>query len=241
MSDLRIALIAEGKTDGIIIEAALRAFLGRPFVLTMLQPETRDPLGGAGPRGGGWPGVYHWCRQVVSMEGPVGENPSLLGFDLILIHVDADVAGMNYGQARPPIERTDLPCERPCPPAADSIDALREVISRWLDLPPAGNPPDRWVFCNPSKCSETWLVAACFQDRAPEIMEQIECNPGLENWLSQRPIREGRLIRGGRKQAREYQRVADSITRDWHEVENLCTQAVRFRVDVQREAAGLRS
>jgi hypothetical protein len=237
MSDLRIALVAEGKTDAIILEAALKAFLGRPFVLTLLQPETSDPSGGAGPMGGGWPGVYHWCRQVVAMNCPVGNNPSLLGFDLILLHVDTDVAGMNYRQARPPIERMDLPCEKPCPPAADSVDALREVISRWLDLPAAGGPPDRWVFCNPSKCSETWMVAACFWDRTPAIMEQIECNSGLENWLSQRPIREGRFIRGRNKIVSQYRRSASNITHEWNEVERNCTQAVRFKAEVQRTLA----
>ena len=37
---LRIALVAEGPTDRIVIEAALKAILGeRTFVLTQLQPE----------------------------------------------------------------------------------------------------------------------------------------------------------------------------------------------------------
>lgn len=36
MSELRVALIAEGPTDAIVIEAALKALLPRPFVLTQL-------------------------------------------------------------------------------------------------------------------------------------------------------------------------------------------------------------
>ena len=58
MSDLRIALVAEGPTDCIIIEAALKAVLGQPFVLTQLQPEPTRP-----DMGGGWGGVFKWCQE----------------------------------------------------------------------------------------------------------------------------------------------------------------------------------
>ena len=51
MSELRIALVAEGPTDAIVIEAALKALLPRPFVLTLVQPEETRPKLGAGWRG----------------------------------------------------------------------------------------------------------------------------------------------------------------------------------------------
>lgn len=48
MSDVRIGLVAEGKTDLVVIEAALQSILGdRSFVLKLLQPETSAPFGGA--------------------------------------------------------------------------------------------------------------------------------------------------------------------------------------------------
>jgi hypothetical protein len=50
MSNLRIALVAEGPTDQIMVEAALKAILGRPFVLTVLQPKASDALGGVTSR-----------------------------------------------------------------------------------------------------------------------------------------------------------------------------------------------
>lgn len=37
--ELRIALVAEGPTDLVMIEAALRATIDRHFVITLLQPE----------------------------------------------------------------------------------------------------------------------------------------------------------------------------------------------------------
>jgi len=55
MSELAIGLVAEGPTDFVIIEAALRACLKRPFVLTLQQPEATRP-----EMQGGWGGVYKY-------------------------------------------------------------------------------------------------------------------------------------------------------------------------------------
>ena len=234
MSDVRIGLVAEGKTDLIIINAALKSILkNRTFILQPLQPETSAPFGGAGPHGGGWGGVYRWCRQLVSMQEPVGENPSLAAFDLILFHLDADVAGEKYSNANITDGLEDLPCQRPCPPATDSVDALRKVITGWLGLSDNGVLPDRWVFCNPSMCPEAWLIAALYRDTEPGIMSKIECNPNLENWLSQRPISEGgRFISHGKKRASVYQEVSPRITAAWGEVCARCSQAHRFTEEV---------
>jgi hypothetical protein len=92
MSDLRIALVAEGPTDYVIIEAALKAFLPQPFILTQLQPEATKP-----EIGGGWGGVLKWCSMVGErFQGPIDQDPTLLGFDLLIIHLDVDVATFNY-------------------------------------------------------------------------------------------------------------------------------------------------
>jgi len=236
MSDMRIALVAEGKTDQIVIEAALKAILDRPFILTLLQPETSDPFGGAGSLGGGWGGVYRWCRQVVSMLCPVAENPDLAEFDMILLHVDADVAGMRYADANIRDGRTDLPCELPCPPAADTVNALREVVARWLDLPSAGDLPGRWLFCNPSKCVEAWLFAG-YENALPllmgNIMQNIECKLSLESWLSIMPIRNRCLIRGGKKRTAGYRKAADQIQAEWRHVVHSCSQSARFDGEVR--------
>lgn len=141
--------------------------------------------------GGGWGGVYSWCRQLVSMQVPVAHNPSLSGFDLILLHVDADVANERYGNANITDGPGDLPCQRPCPPAADSVNELRKVLMGWLDLQGIEALPGRWIFCNPSMCPEAWLITALYGDTEPEVMTEIECNRNLGNWLSRRPIAEG--------------------------------------------------
>ena len=62
MSDpLRVALVAEGPTDLIVIQAALKSILGeRSFVLTQIFPETSLAFDSMGT---GWAGVYKWCHK----------------------------------------------------------------------------------------------------------------------------------------------------------------------------------
>lgn len=233
MSELLIGLVAEGKTDMIIIEAALRSvFENRPFILSLLQPESSAPFGGAGQHGGGWGGVYKWCQQHLSMRDQTGINPSLSGFDLILLHVDADVADENYQNAGINNDLIDLPCSTPCPPAADSVNALRQVLYHWLDIT-AEAIPRNWVFCVPSICSEAWLVAGLYHQRVPEILDNIECNSALVTWLSQRPVREGRLVQGEKKRPSSYREKAPMITAAWNDICGHCTQAQRFDYEVR--------
>jgi hypothetical protein len=56
---LQIALVAEGPTDFEVIQAALKAVLPTPFVMTLLQPESTQPR-----LGGGWGGVLKWCYEI---------------------------------------------------------------------------------------------------------------------------------------------------------------------------------
>jgi hypothetical protein len=58
MSEWHIGLVAEGDTDQIVIEAALKAILPRAFVLTRLPTEATR-----GAHGGGWCGVFNWCKE----------------------------------------------------------------------------------------------------------------------------------------------------------------------------------
>lgn len=235
--------MAEGKTDQIVIEAVLRAIVGSSFVLTLIQPETSDPFGGAGPLGGGWAGVYRWCRQLVSMQYSVAENPSLTGFDLVLLHVDADVAGTSYSDADIDDERIDLPCERPCPPAEDSVNALRQVVPRWLDLPAIAGLPEKWVLCIPSKSTEAWVVAARYGATGDEILEGLECNLTLESWLSHRPKREEKIIKWKDQKCRKvvsaYRAIAATVTNNWGMVSVHCPQAKRFSDDVRMGLEGI--
>ena len=194
MSDYRIGIVVEGTTDRIIIEAALNSiFQDRSYTTIQLQPEQSFNHGGFGPIGSGWGGVYRWCRQVVKMGFDISENPSLKRFDIIIIHLDADVAEKKYSDAN--IENpvyNDLPCALPCPPAENTVINLEKVLKRWLNLNEKKINP--LVVCIPSKCIESWLVAAFYGKNDSGILIDIECNSNIENYLAQKPAKE-RFIR----------------------------------------------
>lgn len=225
MSDPRIALIAEGPTDFILIEAALRAVLQRPFVLTQLQPEPTRPEMGAG-----WGGVFKWCQEfrlrgAASIEG----DPTLSQFDCVIIHLDADVAGKQYADCGPAVQDAaanllPLPCEQPCPPPRNTVAALEAVLLNWLGIAAVGQ---KSLFCIPSKACDAWLAAATLP-YGHALLVGLECNLGLETALSQLP--KALKIR---KTRREYQARAGAITQQWQKVKNCCTQASVFEQRIQ--------
>ena len=146
--DIEPGLVGEGPTDLIGIEAALQAILaGRIFVLAPLHPE--DSLC-FGKHGGGWAGVYRWCRK---QPGGLTGNMPFLNNDVLIIHRDADVASASYSQGNIEPRPTDrpLPCAAKCPPARHSPDALREVLLSWRgELFPRDKAiPDIECYANP--------------------------------------------------------------------------------------------
>jgi hypothetical protein len=174
---LRLALVVEGPTDRVVIEAAISFMLDeRPFILNQLQPEASlafEPTGGFGSFGGGWGGVYRWCRQATARSGGSLDADPLFEFhDVLVIHLDADVASERYRSANIQENRGDLPCAEPCPPVQATTDRLRQVLLRW-----AGDPttPDRTVLCTPSKSTDAWVVAALFPTDPAVLDGSHEC------------------------------------------------------------------
>jgi hypothetical protein len=227
MSDpLRVALVAEGPTDRIVIEAALRAMLpDRPFVLRQLQPEGSLAFG---ELGGGWTGVYRWCRQAAARgRGRLADDALLFeNYHLLLLHVDADVAGKRYsdGSVTPQSGDEALPCERPCPPASATTNALRSVLLSWCG---EAAVPARTVICMPSKSTEAWVVAALFpHDLA--MKRGIECFPDPQSRLGQQP--KSRRIR---KRQADYQGIADRLEEAWPRLaaHGELSEAHRFQAD----------
>ncbi|RQW27163.1 hypothetical protein EHS17_09060 [Rhodobacteraceae bacterium CH30] len=220
MSEPRIALVAEGPTDLVLIEAALRAILPQPFVLTLLQPEATRPDLGAG-----WGGVFKWC-QAFRQRGvaSLSSDATLGQFDLVIVHLDADVAEKTYadygeGMLSQATSLAPLPCAQPCPPATPSVEALERVLLSWLGL---ADIDSKTLFCIPSKASEAWLAAAALSaDHA--LLVGLECNTNLETRLAQLP--KGQKIR---KSPREYRSLAGALTTRWTQVKARCPQALLF-------------
>ena len=225
MSDPRIALVAEGATDFVIIEAALKAILQRPFVLNQLQPEPTRP-----EIGGGWGGVFKWCQEFRQRGmASIESDPTLSPFDLVIVHLDADVADKNYAdcgdavvQAALPLQ--PLPCAHPCPPPSNTVAALETVLLSWLGISASG---PKSLFCMPSKATEAWLSAATLPANHA-LLTGLECNMNIETRLAQLP--KGQRIHKG---VREYRNLAGAVTSQWAQVKARCTQAASFDQQIQ--------
>lgn len=228
MYEPRIALIAEGPTDFIVIEAALKATLQRPFVLNQLQPEPTRP-----EMGGGWGGVFKWCQEFRQRgAASIEADPTLSQFDMVIVHLDADVADKSYADNGPAVALAaralqPLPCAQPCPPPANTVAALEGVLLSWLGIVATG---PQSFFCIPSKASEAWLAAAVLP-AGHAMLVGVECNFNLETALSQLP-KPQRL----KKTLRDYRLHAGSIVAQWVQVKNHCTQAGLFEQRTQRIA-----
>lgn len=224
MSEPRIALVAEGATDAIVIEAALRAVLGRPFLLSLLQPEpTRPDLGG------GWAGVFKWCQEFRQRKAPSLESdPTLQGFHMVIVHLDADVAHGTYANCGPSVASAAqglgvLPCDQPCPPPSATVTALERVLLTWLGL--SGSGPQS-LFCLPSKAIESWLAAAILSSGHPALTG-LECNLNLGVTLAQLP-----KAQRVRKSQLDYRAHASEVTLQWQQIQSHCSQALAFQRQV---------
>lgn len=226
MSDLRVALVAEGPTDAIVIEAALKALLPRPFVLTQLQPEPTRPKLGTG-----WGGVLRWCLDFAARgHARFEDDPTLPGFDLFVVHLDADVAEKSYADVSDEIADLagqkgwpTLPDVIPCPPPSGSADAVRACVLKWAAME---KPGPKTVICVPSKAIEAWLVAATLDDDHA-LQSGLECNLNVESRLKALPVAQ-RI----RKASRDYRARERAIESAWSVVRRRCTQAERFSAEV---------
>ncbi|QIZ69613.1 hypothetical protein [Oxynema aestuarii] len=234
MSDtLKIALVAEGPTDFEVIQAALKAVLPNPFIMTLLQPEATQPQ-----MGGGWGGVLKWCHAAQQRHNcSLDTDPTLMGFDLLIIHVDVDVSTCQYdncGAAVTELAQQNnwgtLPCSQPCPPVADTVDALISAIQSWLGQ---ATPGDRTLFCLPAQSSGTWLAAAVLSP-GHSLLDECECDVNLEKRLANLPKKE-RI----KKSKRDYQVHALRITQHWTQVKGLCSQAANFEQTVLTAVSSL--
>lgn len=220
MSSLKIAVVAEGPTDIVIIESALNAiFAGRSFVTIQLQPSGSVAFGDFG---GGWGGVYRWCKQAVG----AGMGDLLAAhFDAVILHIDADVADANYANANIAPLPSDLPipCQPNRPPACLPCAALRKVVLSWLGSLPFSQ---HFAFCIPSMATESWLVPILFPKDVLSVSADPECYPNPASRLSAK----GRP----KKKAADYRSVAPKITAGWHKLvgDDRFVQAINFNKEV---------
>lgn len=227
---LRVALVAEGPTDRIVIEAAIARMLGdRSYVLRQLQPEASVAFG---PLGTGWGGVYRWCLQATQRAGgALRDDPLFATYDLLVLHLDADVADCNYSDANISEPVNDLPCAQPCPPPSATTDPLRKVLLRWAG---ETSTPPRTVLCTPSKSMEAWVLMALFPNDKAAVGTALECWPDPESRFAQQPISH-RI----RKAKRDYEAKVSDLKRAWPRIEAGLSEASRFAKDFRAAVGAL--
>lgn len=226
---MRIGLVAEGITDFVVLKSAIESMLdGRSFDLKLLQPEGSVAFAGrgqAGALGGGWKGVYRWCVQAASRGGgALRDDPLFAGYDLLILHLDADVAcadPANDVVAPIPELAGTLPCEQDCPPPGATTEALRLVILSWVG---ESEVPSRTVLCTPSKSTESWVLAALFPKDQEMRRKGWECHPNPAARLAQQPKRQ-RIS----KSRSDYEARALDLRRLWPDISMKLSEAERFR------------
>jgi hypothetical protein len=230
-STLRVAVVAEGVTDFVILEAAIGPMLnGRNFIPTLLQPEGSVAFtagGDAGPLGGGWKGVYKWCRQAALRGGgSLNGDPLFISYDLLVLHLDADVAGedpANHPINPIPELAEQLPCEQDCPPPNASTDPLRLAMLSWAG---EAQTPPQTVLCTPSKSTDTWVMAVFFPEDKEMAKGGWECHPNPEGRLAQqkKPVRFTKSQRNYEAHKLEFQAA-------WPAIVAKLSEAARFQTD----------
>ena len=218
---LHIGAVVEGPTDAIVLEAILTALLpSMDFQLQTLQPDESDAFGGTG-----WAGVYRWSRKSAREGGgSVSGSSALSSHDLLIVHVDADVAGKTYTSGNildAPCE--DLPCEEPCPPPENTTNALRAVVLNSLGEQEC---PPRTVLCTPSKSIEAWVLAAVCPENRLVRQDDWECHLNPEGQLATLP--KGQRFK---KRPKDYRRKERELEKAWPCVSARLTEAKRFETE----------
>jgi len=229
---VRIALVAEGITDYEVLDAAVAAILGdRSFDLKLLQPEGSVAFtggGNAGLFGGGWKGVYRWCLQAAQRGGgSLTGDPLFISYDLLLLHLDADVASEDPAnhEIGPILQLAGvLPCEQPCPPANATTNPLRQILLSWVgEL----HTPPKTVLCTPSKSIEAWVMAIFFPNDHEMGKKGWECHRKPETRLGQQP-KQNRFA----KNYVDYQNRKTELQAGWPKIVEKLTEARRFHDDM---------
>jgi hypothetical protein len=232
MSEKRVGIIAEGKTDFPIIKGALKAILpNNNFVFTHIQPSEADLLGQTvNTSGFGWAGVYYACNNLserLELQYLAGTE-----FDFLVIHIDADVMDASYGEANIVPRKNDLPCYD----ASNSIDnnciIVENIVINWL----GGVVPFNTALCIPCINTDVWAAFILFPSIRDQLTDSLT-KAELEHKLLSMPA-DSRMLRmkSGKinKNFARYEQASSNLEQNlWIELCNQYSQAKRFTQRIQ--------
>lgn len=206
MTALRIGLVAEGKTDQIVLSALLGAWCEAAGITAEfhdLQPSANATAGSSVH--GSWTQVYAWCLRnppsergkYFLNEGPFSISPR---YDLIVVHMDADICGEIRGKSS----------VQPVPSMEDGPEArgrfIHHTLLEWL-WPDGATADGRHLPVPAVEAIEAWLVAALSGDAdMPEADQDILRRLWVID-LRGRPVPDG--ARRMKKDPTRYRRLAD--------------------------------
>jgi hypothetical protein len=205
MSELIIGLVAEGKTDHIVLRHLLAAHCrtAAPDLTLKFNDLQPNPDGTSGYPDGGWKQVLKWCRSFT----PDKRRASFLkryrprfadGLDakrchVILVHMDADICEQigNKTAATPVPDATSAPQDRG--------GFIHQVLTEWLW--PNGETPDADHLTAPAVESvETWLVAAL---AAPPVAQPEALKDALQRLVAIDYRLTGKPAQAGKKEVKK--------------------------------------
>jgi hypothetical protein len=239
-SALKIGIIAEGPTDKFVIEEIVDNLIADQceFVCTLIQPQCSAAFEQLNTElGTGWSGV---CRCLLDMKKQskgkkFNQHARINHFNILIIHLDVDVARQSYEKGHLPHIDDNLPClpipcplssrqRNQCPPDCDiprrRADAIRQVVLNWID----NRIPQHLVFCTPAQAIDAWVFAAFFPDDKLIQRNKLECAEIPERLLKSKPKR-NRI----EKTVKDYrEKVVNNLSSLWSDVRRNCSEAERF-------------
>lgn len=230
---MKIGTIVEGSTDRLLLKAIVDEICPGEHEYLDLQPA--DVGESFGERGSGWKGVRRFCFDIWQQLSDDVTNFIIdYQLDLLIIHIDADVAVEGDLQEGLVSVVKDLP--QPCPPITLITANLREVVAKWLNLERADQLPSRIILAIPAQDSENWVFAALFPENELCQNHDYECIHGSTS--QQHPAylltlaNYGRILRRKegkiKKSRRSYQQILPSVVSAWDKVCAVCSQAQAF-------------
>lgn len=228
MYEYNVGIIAEGPTDVEVIEGILRTVFAKDtFCFRTISPTPQELQSQRKKEGFGWGGVYRVCKDLREKL----EMLTLMGaaFDLLVIHVDGDVAYKDYADIEEQPLQNDLPC-----------------ASVTAEVQEAGSIPV--VLCLPFLSTETWAGQLLYPGEWTDIDEKTSEDIIYHRlFLLGQPKseKERRLIRQKagkmKKNTKGYQNLARQMTAaGWMGVTQRYVQAKRFDAALKEETRRVR-
>lgn len=229
---MNIGVVAEGETDHLVLKNILNFIIPGNNRYFPLQPSSPE-------KGTGWKGVRRWCREIWQVEHSDLEEiiSGVTGFslDILLIHVDADIADeWDLQEGNGSIIQN---VKQPCPPIESTTEQLRQIIGDWVGY---GNHPlpIQVVLAIPAQDTENWIFAALFPDDEHCRQTDYECIksehqvPGYLLSLKEYGRLTSRKDGAVKKSVSRYHNILPKISAGWDNVCRICTQADRFTQDI---------